>query len=293
MPARLIDGKALAIQLRAELTGRIQSLHTEHGITPGLAGVLVGDDQAAHAYWRNNRKACAEVGIVAFDYTLPAGTTQAELDRVIAELNVRPDVHGLLVHAPLRPPLDESYTFSLIAPHKDIDGVNPATFGRLAVKTQPALFAPATPAGVIRLMKSENIVLRGTYTVVIGRSRVVGLPLALLLLREDATVTVCHSRTSDLPAISRQADVLIAAVGHPRLVTGEWVKPGAVVIDVGTNRVEDSTSGKTFTVGDVDFESVKEVASVLTPVPGGVGPMTIVTLLEHVVRAAELSIGSK
>src|SRR5271165_3427776 len=194
MSARLIDGKALATQLRAELIGRIQSLRTGHGITPGLAGVLVGDDPAAHAYWRNNRKACAEVGIVPFDYTLPGGTTQAELGRVIAELNARPDVHGLLVHAPLAPPLDEAYTFSLVAPNKDIDGVNPATFGRLAIKNQPTLFAPATPAGVVRLMKLENIPLCGSHIVIIGRSRVVGLPLALLLLREDATVTVCHSR---------------------------------------------------------------------------------------------------
>jgi len=290
MSARLIDGKAIAAQLRAELTGRIQTLRTAHNVTPGLAAVLVGDDPAAHAYWRSNRKACVEMGIVPFDYTLSSGTTQAELERVIADLNARPDVHGLLVHAPLPPPLDEAQTFALIAPHKDVDGANPATFGRLAVKAQPALFAPATSAGVIRLLKVENVALRGIRAVVIGRSRVVGLPLALLLLREDATVTVCHSRTSDLPAVARQADVLIAAVGRPGLVKAEWVKPGAVVIDVGVNRVEDPTTGKARTVGDVDFETVKEVAGALTPVPGGVGPMTIATLLEHVIHAAELAV---
>ncbi|MHB8629356.1 MAG: bifunctional 5,10-methylenetetrahydrofolate dehydrogenase/5,10-methenyltetrahydrofolate cyclohydrolase [Aggregatilineales bacterium] len=290
MTAHLIDGKAISAQLRAQLTGRIQILRAQYNVTPGLAAVLVGDDPAAHAYWRNNRKACAEAGIVPFDYTLPATTTQAELDSVIAELNARPDVHGLLVHAPLPPPLDEAHTLALIALHKDVDGANPATFGRLAVKAQPALFAPATPAGVIRLLKIENVSLHGARTVVIGRSRVVGLPLALLLLREDATVTVCHSRTPDLPSIAREADVLIAAVGRAGLVTAEWVKPGAVVIDIGINRVDDPATGKARTVGDVDFETVKEVASALTPVPGGVGPMTIATLLEHVVRAAERTI---
>lgn len=290
MTARLIDGKGIAAQLRTELTGRIQALQTVHQITPGLAAVLVGDDPAAQAYWRNNRKACMEVGIVPFEYTLPANTSQAELDRVIGELNARSDVHGLLIHVPLPPPLDEAHTLSLIAPHKDVDGANPATIGRLAIKDQPVLFASATPAGVIRLLKLENVPLRGARAVVIGRSRVVGLPLALLLLREDATVTVCHSRTPELPAVAREADILIAAVGRAGLVSAEWVKLGAVVIDVGINRIEDPTTGKARTVGDVVFESVKEVASALTPVPGGVGPMTIATLLEHVVLAAERTI---
>ncbi len=290
MTARLIDGKAIAAQLRAELSARIQTLREKHNITPGLAAVLVGDDPAAHAYWRNNRKACVEAGIIPFDYTLPANTPQNELDRVMSELNARPDVHGLLVHLPLPSPLDESHTLSLIPAHKDVDGANPSTLGRLAIKEQPVLFAPATPSGVIRLLKIENVPLRGARAVVIGRSRVVGLPLALLLLREDATVTVCHSRTPDLPGIAREADVLIAAVGRAGLVTADWVKPGAVVIDVGINRLEDPATGKARTVGDVDFESVKQVASALTPVPGGVGPMTIATLLEHVVLAAERTI---
>jgi 5,10-methylene-tetrahydrofolate dehydrogenase/methenyl tetrahydrofolate cyclohydrolase len=290
--ARLLDGKAHATRLRADITSQIQALHQTHGVTPTLAAILVGDDPATQSYWRNNRKACEEVGISALSFTLPADTSQSELDELILTLNTRPDVHGILLHAPLPSPLDSAHTVRLIDPAKDVDGANPATLGQLADRSHPLSFAPATPAGVMRLLELEQIPLRGRSAVVIGRSRVVGLPLSLLLLRQDATVTITHSQTVDLPSVCRQADVLISAIGRPHLVTAEWVKPGATVIDVGINRVDDPANpGKTRMVGDVDFEAVKAVAGAISPVPGGVGPMTVAMLLDQTLRAARNQLG--
>ena len=290
--ARLLDGKGHAARLRTDLASQIQALHSTHGVTPTLAAILVGDDPAAQSYWRSNRKACEEVGISPLSFMLPTYTSQAELDELIITLNTRTDVHGILLHAPLPASLDESRTVRLIDLAKDIDGANPATIGQLSDRTRPPAFAPATPAGVMRLLELEQIPLKGVRVVVIGRSRVVGLPLSLLLLRQDATVTIAHSRTVDLPALCREADIVIAAIGRAQMVTADWIKQGATVIDVGINRLEDPANpGKMRTVGDVDFESVRAVAGAISPVPGGVGPMTVALLLDQTVRAARTQLG--
>lgn len=289
MTAQIIDGKAIAAKIRAELAAKVQALKADRGIVPGLAAVLVGDDPASQTYVRNKRKACEEVGIASFGFTLPADISQAALEALIAQLNARPDIHGILVQLPLPPPLNAEPVLNLISLLKDVDGFHPTNMGWLAMKGREPLFVPATPAGVIRLLEESGTVLRGANAVVLGRSNTVGVPSALLLLHRDATVTICHSHTPDIPAITRRADILIAAVGRPQMVKADWVKPGAVVIDVGINRIADPTASKgSRTVGDVDFEAVKAVAGALTPVPGGVGPMTIAMLLENTLRAALL-----
>lgn len=290
MTAQLIDGKAIAARIRAGVADKVKSLKSEHGITPGLGTVLVGDNPASHTYVRSKQKACEEAGIASFGYTLAADVPQAELDALIKELNTRPDVHGILVQLPLPAHLDEEHTLNAISLEKDVDGFHPLNIGRLAMKGREPMFVPATPAGVIRLLEESGAVFSGANAVVLGRSNIVGMPVALLLMHHDATVTICHSRTRDLPFFTRQADILVAAVGRPQMVKAEWVKPGAVVIDVGTNRIDDPTAPKgSRLVGDVDFNAVKEIAGAITPVPGGVGPMTIAMLLENTVRAALLT----
>ena len=289
MTARLIDGKAYAAKLRGEVAARVQTIRAAGKAPPRLAGILVGDDPAAQAYWRSNRKACEEVGIETLNAELPANTDQAALLTLIAELNARSDVHAILLHAPLPAGLDVEQAVATIDLGKDVDGANPTGLASLAFKDSKTLsFPPATPAGVMRLLELENVTLRGSRVVVIGRSRVVGLPLSLLLLRQDATVTICHSRTADLPAVTREVDILIAAVGRPEIVQAEWVKSGAIVIDVGINRIPDPANpSKLKTVGDVDFAAVSPIAGALTPVPGGTGPMTVAVMLEHVLQAYE------
>ncbi len=287
MTAQIIDGQAIAARIRADIAVQVAALKQARGITPGLAAVLVGENPASQTYVRMKRKACDEAGIASFGYTLPVETTQAELDALIDELNAREDVHGILVQLPLPSQLDEQRVLTAIKLEKDVDGFHPVNIGRLAMKGPDPLFVPATPAGVIRLLEETGVQFSGANAVVLGRSNIVGMPAAMLLLKKDCTVTIAHSRTPDLPAVTRQADILIAAVGRPLMVKADWVKPGATVIDVGTTRIDDPAAPKGSRIaGDVDFEAVKEVAGAITPVPKGVGPMTIAMLLNNTLTAA-------
>lgn len=277
--ARPIDGKALAQRVRAEVAQRVEKLKTQ-GITPGLTVVLVGEDPASQVYVRNKALACEKAGMKSDVIRLPATTSQAELLALIDQLNQDPTVHGILVQLPLPDSLDEHAVIEAIAATKDVDGFHISNAGLLL--TGKPLFRPCTPYGVMKMLEDEQVNLRGAEAVVIGASNIVGKPMALMLQAEGATVTICNSKTKDLAAHTRRADVLVVAVGRPQMITGEMVKPGAVVIDVGINRLE---SGKL--VGDVDYDSVAQVASAVTPVPGGVGPMTIAMLLVNTVEAAE------
>jgi methylenetetrahydrofolate dehydrogenase (NADP+)/methenyltetrahydrofolate cyclohydrolase len=279
MTARLIDGKALAASVRAGLKPRIEAL-AARGARPGLAVILVGDDPASAVYVRNKIKACEEIGIRSWFEHLPAQTSESELLAHIAALNANPDVHGILVQLPLPKHLDAQKILETIAFDKDVDGLH-ATNAGLTLMGRPH-FRSCTPYGVMKMLESIGCPLKGAHAVVIGRSNMVGKPMAMLLLAADATVTICHSATRDLPSITRQADVLVAAAGRLKLVTADMVKPGAVVIDVGTNRTPDGRLA-----GDVDFAAVREVAGWISPVPGGVGPMTITMLLANTVEAAE------
>jgi 5,10-methylene-tetrahydrofolate dehydrogenase/methenyl tetrahydrofolate cyclohydrolase len=291
MTATLIDGKAIAAKVRAEVAEGVARLVAEHHVRPGLAAVLVGDNPASQTYVRMKRKACAEVGIESFGCELPATASQQEVDSLVQELNARADVHGILVQLPLPAGLDEEAVLNAVGLNKDVDGFHPMNMGRLAQKGRDPLFVPATPAGCIRLLEETGVKLSGANAVVLGRSNIVGMPVALLLVRQDATVTICHSRTKNLPDVVRSADVLIAAVGRAHMVKGDWIKPGAVVIDVGTNRIDDpSAKSGSRLVGDVDFDAAMEVAGAITPVPGGVGPMTIAMLLQNTLRAAASSV---
>jgi len=284
MTARIIDGKALAAQVQAGIARRVAALQTR-GVTPGLAVVLVGDDAASAIYVRNKVRACEGAGLRSFFIHLPETTSRATLLARVAELNADPAVHGILVQLPLPPHLDASEIVDAIAFEKDVDGLL-ATNAGLTLMGRPH-FRSCTPYGVMMMLESIRYPLRGCHAVVIGRSNMVGKPMAMLLLAANATVTLCHSATRDLGSITRQADVLVAAVGRRNLVTAEMVKPGAVVIDVGTNRTPE---GKL--VGDVDFAGVREVAGWISPVPGGVGPMTVAMLLVNTTEAAERSIGA-
>ncbi len=291
MSAQIIDGNAIAARMQDEIAAAVRKMVEEHGVTPGLAAVLVGDNPASKQYVGMKRRRCEKVGIASFGYELPASTTQEELETLIKELNADPKVHGILVQLPLPDHLDEERVLAAISLEKDVDGFHPINIGRLTMKGREPLFIPATPYGCMVLLDEVGAKVEGANAVVLGRSNIVGLPAAMLLLHRNATVTICHSRTKDLPAVTRQADILIAAVGRPEMVKRDWVKPGAVVIDVGSNRVEDPTSEKGYRwVGDVDFEAVKEIAGAITPSPGGVGPMTITMLLKNTLRAAELAI---
>ncbi len=277
MAAHIIDGKKIAAQVREEVRQRAAALRERTGRVPGLAAVLVGDDPASATYVRTKTRACEEAGLASHQVTLPAATPQADLLRLIHDLNRDPAIHGILVQLPLPKPLDERAVLEAVDPAKDVDGFTFGSIGRL-VENQP-LFVPCTPAGILELLDREGIEVRGKDAVVVGRSEIVGKPTAMLLLHRHATVTICHSRTADLAGHCRRADILVAAVGRPRLITGEMVKPGATVIDVGINRVD----GKL--VGDVDFAPAAERAAHITPVPGGVGPMTVALLLRNTLEA--------
>ena len=281
--ARIIDGKALAADVQEKVAAAVAQLRLEHDVTPGLAVVLVGDDPASRVYVRNKSKRTLKAGMKSFEYHLPADTSEKALLERIRLLNDAPEVHGILVQLPLPKQIDPARVIDAIDPHKDVDGFHVINAGRLAVG-RPAL-VPCTPLGCVLLARQVHESLEGLEAVIIGRSNIVGKPLAQLLLRENCTVTVAHSRTRDLPAVARRADLLIAAVGRAELVRGSWIKPGATVIDVGINRVE-TTDGKARLVGDVAFDEAKAVAGAITPVPGGVGPMTIAMLLVNTVRAA-------
>ncbi len=289
MSATIIDGKAVARDIRAEIKEKVASL-TARGIVPGLAVVLVGEDPASVSYVTAKEKACAENGLASFERRLPASTSQDELLAVVRAFNADPAVHGILVQLPVPKHIDERAVIAAIAPEKDVDGFTPINVGRM-VLDEPC-YLPCTPAGVIELIRRSGVKTEGARAVVVGRSNIVGKPLMNLLVRRsiNATVTVCHTGTKDLAGHCREADILIACAGRAGLVTGDMIRPGACVIDVGVNRVEDSSSSKGYRLkGDVDYESAAAVAGWITPVPGGVGPMTITMLLANTVEAAARS----
>lgn len=281
--AKIIDGKAIAAEVRRSVAAEVEQMKREAGVTPGLAVVLVGEDPASQVYVRNKARQTTEAGMNSFEHRLPASTSETELLKLIDDLNRSKDVHGILVQLPLPPQIDTRKVIEAIDPAKDVDGFHPINVGRLSAGERSLV--PCTPAGCIILAKSVQPELRGLEAVVIGRSNIVGKPVAQLLLREDCTVTIAHSRTRDLPAVVRRADLVIAAVGRPEMVRGDWIKPGAIVIDVGINRVE-GPEGKARLVGDVAYDEAARVAGAITPVPGGVGPMTIACLLKNTVEAA-------
>jgi len=289
LPANLIDGTAVGDAMRAELQGEIDRLRSR-GITPGLAAVLVGDNPASTTYVRMKGKACDEAGLYHETIRLKPETTEAELLELIERLNADHKIHGILVQLPLPQHIDAQRVLHRVSPGKDVDGFHPENVGKVSIG-DPTGFRPATPYGVQQLLVRSGIETKGQHAVIVGRSNIVGRPMAALLLQDgpggNATVTVCHSRTRDMKSVTRLADILIVAIGKPEFVTGEMIKPGAVVIDVGVNRVPDPTTKKGYRlVGDVQFEDAKQVAGAITPVPGGVGPMTITMLLYNTVQAA-------
>ena len=285
MTARIIDGKAFAAKVRGQVAGHVTRLSEDHGLTPGLAVVLVGEDPASEVYVRNKGKQTVECGMASFEHKLDARTSEAELLALIAQLNADPAVHGILVQLPLPDHLNEDLVINAIAPEKDVDGFHISNVGLLA--TGQKAMVPCTPLGCLMMLREVHGSLSGLNAVVVGRSNIVGKPMAQLLLRDSCTVTLAHSRTRDIEALCRQADILVAAVGRPQMVTGNWVKPGATVIDVGINRIDapEKGEGKTRLVGDCHFDSCAEVAGAITPVPGGVGPMTIACLLANTLTA--------
>ena len=290
MAAKIIDGKQVAAQIRGELQKEIEELKSKHGVTPGLAVVLVGENPASQVYVRNKNKAAHDIGVYSEQHNLDAATPEEELLTLIDKLNQDPKIHGILVQLPLPDQIDEKKVLNRIHPDKDVDGFHPMNLGRMMVG-EP-MFLPCTPYGVQKLLVYSNVDIEGKHVVVVGRSNIVGKPVANMLLQKakgaNATVTVCHSRTKDLPSVTRQADILIAAIGVPEFVTAEMVKEGVVVIDVGVNRIEDASKPKgTRLVGDVKFDEVSEKAAAITPVPGGVGPMTITMLLYNTVQSAK------
>ncbi len=280
--ALILNGKVVAQQIRESLREQVEQLR-QRGVQPCLTVMLVGDDPASHTYVRTKARACESVGIRSVVHHYPATVSQSELEAQIDAWNADPTVHGVLIQHPVPAPLDEAALLRRLAPHKDVDGITPASLGAL-LTGEPA-FGACTPLGILTLLDAYQIPIEGRHAVVVGRSVILGKPMALMLLNRNATVTICHSRTRDLAYHTRQADILVAAVGKPEFITGEMIKPGAVVIDAGYNRVE----GRTGDVGDVHFESAARVASAITPVPGGVGPMTVAMLLQNTLRAAQRS----
>ena len=280
----VIDGKARAAALRETVAAETKALIAERGITPGLTVVIVGEDPASQVYVRNKGRQAKEVGFNSTTHTLPAETSEADLLALIGELNEDDSVHGILVQLPLPDHIDEARVIDAISPAKDVDGFHTENVGRLALGVDG--FVPCTPLGCLMMIRENVDELAGKHAVIVGRSNIVGKPMAALLLKESCTVTIAHSKTRDLPGLCRTADILVAAVGRPKLVKGDWIKPGAVVIDVGINRV-DAGDGKSRLVGDVDYEAAAEHAGAITPVPGGVGPMTIACLLANTLKSAK------
>ncbi len=288
MSANIIDGKAIAATIQEEVSAEVATLKAENDVVPGLATVLVGEDPASETYVRMKQRRCGEVGIHSVGIELPGDATQETVESKVRRLNADRSIHGILVQLPLPDHLDEERVLSAIDLQKDVDGFHPVNIGRLAMKGRDPLFAPATPSGIIELLDRIGVAIEGREAVVLGRSNIVGLPVSMLLLKRNATITICHSRTQDLRRVVKRADILIAAVGRPEMVRADWVKPDAVVIDVGINRVEDPSRRRGYRlVGDVAFDTVKKIASWITPVPGGVGPMTIAMLLQNTLIAAK------
>lgn len=289
MTAQLIDGKAIAQKVREEVAAEVAKRTAEGKPQPVLATVLVGDRPDSAAYVASKGKACQELGMGSISEHLPADATQEQVEELVKRLNADPKVNGILVQLPMPSHIDEERVLSLINIEKDVDGFSPLNIGRLAQKGREPLFVPCTPYGCIYLLEQAGVKIEGANAVVLGRSNIVGMPAALLLIGKNATVTVCHSRTKDIAAVVRQADILIAAIGKTEFVRGDWIKPGAAIIDVGINSVPDATkkSGHRL-VGDVNFNEAKEVAGFITPVPGGVGPMTIAMLMQNTLRASQI-----
>ena len=281
--ATIIDGKAFAANLRGEIARKVEILKQNHAVTPGLAVVLVGEDPASQVYVRSKGKQTVEAGMNSYEHKLDADTSQADLLKLIDQLNNDPDVHGILVQLPLPGHIDEEAVINSISVDKDVDGFHLSNVGKLSIGADGIV--PCTPLGSLMMLKDHLGDLSGKKAIVVGRSNIVGKPMAALLLKESCTVTIAHSRTQDLPGECRQADIVVAAVGRPEMVKGDWIKPGATVIDVGINRIE-KEDGSTRLVGDVEFESAAEVADAITPVPGGVGPMTIACLLHNTLQQA-------
>ena len=293
MGATLLDGARIAAEVRGEVAAEVREMQVRHGVTPGLAVVLTGDDPASAVYVRNKGRACQEAGMASESFILPEETTQQELLDLLARLNRDERHHGILVQLPLPPHIDEEQVVRALDPAKDVDGLHPENMGRLVLGSP--LFPPCTPAGIQQLLLRSGYAPDGKHVVICGRSSIVGKPLALLLVQKregaNATVTVCHTGTPDVPAVTRQADILVAAAGRPNTITADMVKSGAAVVDVGINRVDDPSRKRGYRlVGDVDFAGVSEVAAAVTPVPGGVGPMTIAMLLSNTLRAARLQV---
>lgn len=292
MTAKVINGKKIAKTIRGEIKAEVDAMREQYGKVPGLATVLVGARKDSQTYVRMKKKACAQAGITSFGHDLPGDISQEALLDVVSQLNADPDVHGILVQLPLPKHIDEEKILSAISLEKDVDGFHPLNIGRLSMKGRDPLFVPCTPKGCIELLDRSGVEISGKQAVVLGRSNIVGLPVAMLLLHRNATLTICHSRTKNMPDVIRQADILIGAVGRAEMVRGDWIKPGAVVIDVGVNAVDDPTSKKGYRlVGDVAYDEAKEVAGAITPVPGGVGPMTITMLLRNTMDGAKRSVG--
>jgi 5,10-methylene-tetrahydrofolate dehydrogenase/methenyl tetrahydrofolate cyclohydrolase len=292
MTAKIIDGKAVGQAIQLRVKQETESLRAKFGIVPGLAAVLIGENPASKTYVGMKNKTCQELGMASVGRTLPADISQEEAMKVVRELAEDPKVHGILVQLPLPGHLDTESILGAVPIEKDIDGFHPINIGRLAMKNREPLFVPCTPAGVIELIDSAGTKIEGARAVVLGRSNIVGLPAAMLLVHRNATVTICHSRTQNIAGVVREADIVVAAIGKAQFVKAEWIKPGATVIDVGTNAIPDATkkSGQRL-VGDVDFDNAKEIAGAITPVPGGVGPMTIAMLMQNTLNAAKRSVG--
>ncbi len=292
--ATIIDGKAIAAKVREQVQRGVAAMTEKHNYAPGLATVLVGEDPASATYVRTKQKMCEELGIRSVGHKLPAETTQADLLKLVTELNANPEVNGILVQLPLPRHINEEAILNAIDLEKDVDGFHPVNIGRLAMKGRDPLFIPCTPYGVMVLLEESGTKISGAEAVVLGRSNIVGLPVAMLLQKADATVTICHSRTKDLIGHLRRADIVVAAIGRAEMVTGDMLKPGATIIDVGINQKADASKKSGYRlVGDVDFESASQVAGAITPVPGGVGPMTIAMLMRNTLHAAEIALAGR
>ncbi|MCY3976541.1 MAG: bifunctional 5,10-methylenetetrahydrofolate dehydrogenase/5,10-methenyltetrahydrofolate cyclohydrolase [Chloroflexi bacterium] len=287
MPAKIIDGRPIAKRIQSEIASAVGDFQARTGAAPGLGVVLVGDDSASAMYVRMKRRACERAGLLSQARILPSRATQAEVEDAVRCYNADPGIHGILVQLPLPDHIDEEAVLNEISLAKDVDGIHPMNIGRLGMRGREPTFTPATPTGVMRLIEETGEAIEGKQAVVIGRSNIVGLPVALMLANANATVTICHSRTRDLPGTVRRADIVVAAVGRPEYVKGDWLKPGAIVVDVGSNSLPDPESDKGYRyVGDVEFELARAVAGYITKVPGGVGPMTITMLLSNTLKAA-------
>lgn len=294
MSAQVIDGKMVAARVREQVGEGVAQLVQKHGYVPGLATVLVGEDPASATYVRSKQKMCEQLGIRSIGHHLPAETSQADVQALVASLNADAEVNGILVQLPLPKHIDEETILNTIDLAKDVDGFHPVNIGRLAMKGRDPLFIPCTPAGCMVLLEEAGVTLRGAEAVIVGRSNIVGLPMAMLLQKADATVTICHSRTRDLREHLQRADIVVAAIGRAEMITGDMLKPGTAVIDVGINRVDDPTAKNGYRlVGDVHYESAAAVAGCITPVPGGVGPMTIAMLMQNTLRAAQIALGER